>query len=72
VKGIKIIGHANFPARVAADASELYARNLFNFLSPHIDSENGGVSFNFEDETVSGVCLTKDGAVVHPMLNAKE
>ena len=72
VKGIKIIGHANFPARVAADASELYARNLFNFLSPHIDSENGGVSFNFEDETVSGVCLTKDGAVVHPMLSTKE
>ena len=71
VKGIKIIGHANFPARVAADASELYARNLFNFLSPHIDSENGGVSFNFEDETVSGVCLTKDGAVIHPMLCTK-
>ena len=72
VKGIKIIGHANFPARVAADASELYARNLFNFLSPHIDSENGGISFNFQDETVSGVCLTKDGAVIHPMLSAKE
>ena len=71
VKGIKIIGHANFPSRVAADASELYARNLFNFLSPHINSENGGVSFNFEDETVSGVCLTKDGAVIHPMLCTK-
>jgi len=72
VNGVKIIGHENYPARIAADASDLYARNLFNFLSPHIDSENGGLSFNFEDETVSGVCLTKDGEVIHPMLSKKE
>ena len=72
VNGVKIIGHENYPARIAADASDLYARNLFNFLSPHIDSENGGLSFNFEDETVSGVCLTKDGEVIHPMLSTKE
>ena len=72
VNGVKIIGHENYPARIAADASDLYARNLFNFLSPHIDSENGSLSFNFEDETVSGVCLTKDGEVIHPMLSTKE
>ncbi|MBT5894525.1 MAG: Re/Si-specific NAD(P)(+) transhydrogenase subunit alpha [Rhodospirillaceae bacterium] len=70
--GVKIIGHANFPARLAVDASNLYARNLFNFLSPHIDGESGDLSFDFEDETVSGVCLTKGGAVIHPMLSAKE
>ena len=72
VGGVKIVGHANFPARLPVDASALYARNLFNFLSPHIDGENGGLSFDFEDETVSGVCLTRDGAVIHPMLCAKE
>ena len=72
VNGVKIIGHANFPARLAVDASNLYARNLFNFLSPHIDGETGALSFDFEDETVSGVCLTRDGAVIHPMLSAKE
>ncbi|MFP6746779.1 MAG: Re/Si-specific NAD(P)(+) transhydrogenase subunit alpha [Alphaproteobacteria bacterium] len=70
VNGVKIIGHANFPARLAVDASSLYARNLFNFLSPHIDGETGGLSLDFEDETVSGVCLTRDGAVIHPMLTA--
>ncbi len=72
VNGVKIIGHANFPARLAVDASKLYARNLFNFLSPHIDGENATLSFDFEDETVSGVCLTRGGAVIHPALNAKE
>ncbi len=71
VNGVKIIGHANFPSRLAVDASNLYARNLFNFLSPHIDGENGTLSFDFEDETVSGVCLTRGGAVIHPMLTAK-
>ena len=70
--GVKIVGHSNFPARLAVDASNLYARNLFNFLSPHIDGENGNLSFDFEDETVSGVCLTRDGAIVHPMLSEKE
>ena len=72
VNGVKIIGHANFPSRLAVDASNLYARNLFNFLSPHIDGENATLSFDFEDETVSGVCLTRGGAVIHPILNAKE
>ncbi|MDE0942071.1 MAG: Re/Si-specific NAD(P)(+) transhydrogenase subunit alpha [Alphaproteobacteria bacterium] len=72
VDGVKIIGHSNFPARLAVDASNLYARNLYNFLAPHIDGENGSLSFDFEDETVSGVCLTKDGAIIHPMLSKKE
>lgn len=70
--GVKIVGHSNFPARLAVDASALYARNLFNFLSPHIDGENGDLSFDLEDETVSGVCLTHDGAIIHPMLSEKE
>jgi len=71
-KGVKIVGHSNFPARLAVDASSLYARNLFNFLSPHIDGGNGNLSFDFEDETVSGVCLTRDGSIIHPMLSEKE
>ncbi len=72
VNGVKIIGHSNFPARLAVDASNLYARNLFNFLSPHIDGESGSLSFDIEDETVSGVCLTRDGVIVHPMLTVQE
>ena len=72
VNGVKIIGHSNFPARLPIDASNLYARNLFNFMSPHIAGENGTLSFDFEDETVSGVCLTQDGAVIHPLLGEKE
>ncbi|HBU41860.1 MAG TPA: NAD(P)(+) transhydrogenase (Re/Si-specific) subunit alpha, partial [Microbacterium sp.] len=66
--GVRIVGHRNVPSRVAVDASQLYARNLYNFLSPHIDKESGAINLDPADETVSGTQLTRDGAVVHPSL----
>jgi len=63
--GVTIIGTKNVPSLVAADASQLYARNLFNFLSPFIDQENGKLAIDWEDELVKGTGLTRDGAVVH-------
>ena len=69
--GVKIVGHANVPGRLAKDASALFARNLLNFLSPHVDSESKAFTLNWEDETVIGTCVTRDGKVVHPMLGAK-
>ncbi|MFC3230266.1 Re/Si-specific NAD(P)(+) transhydrogenase subunit alpha [Marinibaculum pumilum] len=66
--GVRIVGHRNVPSRVAVDASQLYARNLYNFLSPHIDKESGAIRLDPADETVSGTQLTRDGAVVHPSL----
>ena len=69
--GVTIIGHHNWPSRVAVDASALYARNLFNFLSPHIDQESGLLHWDWDDETVTGVCVARDKAVVHPMLTGE-
>ncbi len=66
--GVKIVGHENVPGRLAKDASMLFAKNLFNFLSPHVDKESKSLKLNWEDETVTGTCVTKDGKVVHPML----
>ena len=66
--GVAIVGHANVPSRVAVDASALYARNLFNFVSPMIDGAAGSLKIDWEDEVVAGACVTRDGAVVHPML----
>jgi len=66
--GVKIVGHANTPSRVATDASRLFAKNLLNFLTPLIDQENGTFNIDMEDETVSGTLVTRDGKVVHPML----
>ena len=67
--GVKIMGLANIPGRLAADASALFARNHFNFLSAFV--KDGALALNEEDELVKGVRLSKDGALVHPSLTAK-
>ena len=67
--GVRIIGHRNVPSRLAADASALYARNLYNFLSAFWDAEAKSLILPDEDEIVQGVRLTRGGEVVSPRLN---
>ena len=64
-RGVRIIGYDNMPARLARDASNLFAKNIFNFLAPHIDAENGALKLDWEDETVAETVLTRDGEVVN-------
>jgi NAD(P) transhydrogenase subunit alpha len=66
--GVKIVGHRNVPSRLAADASALFARNLFNFLSAFWDKE-GGLP-QVDDEIGDAIRLTKDGKVVNERLLA--
>jgi NAD(P) transhydrogenase subunit alpha len=63
--GVRIVGHRNVPSRLAADASALYARNLYNFLSAFWDKEAGRVVLPDDDEIVKGVRLTQGGQVVN-------
>lgn len=64
--GVSIIGYANLPGRMAADASTLYAKNLVNFLGL-ITGEGEGAPYapDFEDEIVKGMLLAHGGSVVH-------
>ena len=64
VGGVRIVGHANVPGRVAVDASMLYSRNLFAFAQLIV--KDGALGLDREDEIVKGALLTFDGAVVHP------
>ena len=64
-QGVSIIGYDNMPARLSRDASNLFAKNIFNFLTPHIDAESGALNLDWEDETVAETVLTRDGAVVN-------
>ena len=66
--GVRIVGHRNVPSRLAADASALYARNLYNFLSAFWDKEAGRVVLPDDDEIVKGVRLTQGGSVVNDRL----
>ena len=66
--GVRIVGHRNVPSRLAADASALYSRNLYNFLSAFWDGEGKAVKLPDEDEIVQGVRLTRGGKVVSSRL----
>ena len=63
--GVRIVGHLNVPSRLAADASELFSRNVYNFLAPLIDEETKALAIDWDDEIVIGTCLTRGGEIVH-------
>jgi NAD(P) transhydrogenase subunit alpha len=64
--GVKIIGHANTPAHLAADASALFARNLYNFLSAFWDKEQARPVL--DAEIGDAVRLTQGGRIVNERL----
>ncbi len=66
--GVTLIGHSNLPSLVAEDASQLYARNLYNFLAPLMAKDGSGLAVNWDDDIIKGAALTRDGAVIHPLL----
>ena len=66
--GVRVVGHRNVPSRLAADASALYARNLYNFLSAFWDAEAKRLVLPDDDEIVQGVRLTREGRIVSQRL----
>ena len=69
--GVKIVGYTNFPGRLAASASALYAKNLYTFLEVLIDKKTKQINLNWDDDILKSTALTRDGAVVHPSFAPK-
>ncbi|HTW37891.1 MAG TPA: NAD(P) transhydrogenase subunit alpha [Steroidobacteraceae bacterium] len=61
--GVTVIGPVNLPGQLAYNASEMYARNLLNFLKPAL--QNGELAIDWSDEVFAQACLTRDGAIQH-------
>lgn len=64
--GVKIVGHRNTTSRLSSDASALFARNLYNFLSAFWDKEAGKPVL--DEEIGDAIRLTQGGKVVNPRL----
>ncbi|MFM2288310.1 MAG: hypothetical protein RL684_1453 [Pseudomonadota bacterium] len=62
--GVKIVGPVNLPAQLAYHASEMYSRNLLNFLKPALDKQ-GALAIDWNDEVFAQACLTHDGVIKH-------
>jgi len=64
--GVKIVGYSNTATHLAADASALFSRNLFNFLSAFWDKEQGKPVL--DEEIGNAIRLTQGGKVVNERL----
>jgi NAD(P) transhydrogenase subunit alpha len=65
--GVHIVGHLNWPSRMASDASNMFARNI-KALLPLLTAEDGSFAPNWDDDVIQGAALTRDGAVVNERL----
>ena len=63
VNGVKIVGPVNLPSQLPFHASEMYARNLLNFLLPAL--KQGELKIDWTDEVFAGAVLTHAGAIKH-------
>ena len=68
--GVTIIGAANLARTLPADASALFARNLYNFLSAFWDKDQRRPVLPDDDEIVRAIRLTQGGKVVNERLTA--
>jgi NAD(P) transhydrogenase subunit alpha len=61
MNGVTIVGTVNLASRMPVHASEMYARNLFNFISPFI--KNGELKLDWDDEILAGTVFTRNGTI---------
>jgi NAD(P) transhydrogenase subunit alpha len=66
INGVKIMGFTNLPARLPADASSLYAKNLLALLPLLADKDSKAFAPAWDDEIIKGAMLSRGGALVHP------
>lgn len=66
IGGVHIHGPLHLASRMPTHASELYARNLYNFLSPWV--REGALALDMSDEILAGALLCRDGSTVHPLV----
>ena len=69
--GVRISGPINLPGTVPVNASALYAKNLIAFIEPMFDKKDKSLKINWDDETVKGTLLSRDGKLVHPSLQSQ-
>ena len=62
--GVTLLAPLNLPAAVPGHASQLYSRNIANFLALIV--KDGALHLNMEDEILSGSCVAHQGKIANP------
>jgi NAD(P) transhydrogenase subunit alpha len=66
--GVTIVGESNFPSTLPMDASKMFSKNMYNFLSLMI--QNSGVHLNWEDDIILNTCISHQGVIQSPRLQS--
>lgn len=66
---VTIVGPLNLPSMGAIHASDMYSKNLFNFLSLML--KDGAMNLDFSDDLIAGTCLTHAGEIKHAATKAR-
>jgi len=61
-----VVGPVNLPSRMPVHTSEMFSRNLYNFLAPMLSE--GLLKLDWDDEVIAGTALTHAGEVKHPVV----
>ncbi|ACP21907.1 putative NAD/NADP transhydrogenase alpha subunit PntA (plasmid) [Sinorhizobium fredii NGR234] len=64
--GVTVIGYTDFPSRMAAQASTLYATNVRHMVSDLTPAKDGVIVHNMDDDVIRGATVTKDGEITYP------
>ncbi len=64
--GVTIVGYTDFPSRMAAQSSTLYATNIRHMMTDLTPAKDGVVVHNMEDDVIRGATVTKDGEITYP------
>ncbi len=64
--GVTVVGYTDFPSRMAAQASQLYATNIRHMLTDLTPKKDGVIVHNMEDDVIRGATVAKDGAITFP------
>ncbi len=68
LNGVRIIGLANLPGRLAVHASQMYSANMTALVEEFYSEEAESFSLDFDDEIIQGCVITHGGEIVNPML----
>lgn len=64
--GVTIVGYTDFPSRMAAQSSTLYATNIRHMMTDLTPAKDGVVVHNMEDDVIRGATVTKAGEITYP------
>ncbi|WP_171114981.1 Re/Si-specific NAD(P)(+) transhydrogenase subunit alpha [Ruegeria sp. HKCCA5463] len=64
--GVTIIGYTDFPSRMAAQSSSLYATNIRHMMTDLTPEKDGQINHDMEDDVIRGATVTYEGEITFP------